>query len=100
MTKEEKHLWYDFLRLQPVRFKRQMPFGNYILDFFCADARIVIEIDGSQHYTYEGLIKDRERDRFLSENGLMVLRYTNYDVNTDFDGVCRNILKHVNDRKW
>ncbi len=100
MTKEEKHLWYDFLKKAPVQFHRQKPFGNYILDFFCADARIAVELDGSQHFTEEGLKRDKERDEYLTQCGLLVLHYTNYEVKTNFEGVCRNIMMHVNARKW
>ena len=100
MTKEEKRLWYGFLRKASVQFKRQTPFGNYILDFFSADARLVIELDGSQHYTEEGRSKDAERDGFLKEHGLLVLHYTNEEINTNLLGVCRNIQMHIDERKW
>ena len=74
MTKEERHLWYDFLKELPVNFNRQKVIGNYIVDFYCAKAKIVIELDGSQHYFDEGREKDLKRDRFLSSLGLTVLR--------------------------
>ena len=63
MTKEENHLWYDFLKSQPVTFKRQKVIGNYIVDFFCAEARLVIELDGSQHYNDAGKAADMVRDQ-------------------------------------
>lgn len=77
-----------------------MPFGNYILDFFCADARLAIELDGSQHYTEEGRTKDKERDAFLADHGMPVLHYTNNEINTNFLGVCRSIQMHIDERKW
>ena len=88
MTKEEKHLWYDFLRNYPVRFSRQKVLGKFIADFYCAQAKLVIELDGSQHYTEESMIKDEDRTAFLEGYGLKVLRVLNRDVNTNFEGVC------------
>ena len=95
MTKEEKHLWYDFLKKIPYTINRQKVIGKYIVDFYCAEAKIVIELDGSQHYEQEAKKKDAERDRFLSEQGITVLRYTNLEVNSNFDGVCIDILNHI-----
>ena len=88
MTKEEKHLWYDFLQKYPVRFSRQKVLGNYIADFYCAKAKIVIELDGIGHYTDEQLQYDAERTLFLKEYGLNVIRIPNADVNKKFEGVC------------
>ena len=96
MTKEEKHLWYDFLKKLPYTINRQKVIGNYILDFYCAEAKIAIELDGSQHYEQEAKKKDAERDRFLNELGIVVLRYTNVEVNSNFNGVCLSIMKHLN----
>lgn len=95
MTKEERHLWYDFLKNLPITVNRQKVIGKYIVDFYCATAKIVIELDGSQHYENEGLTYDRERDTFLNSLGLTVLRYSNLDVNKNFNGVCLDILKHI-----
>ncbi len=95
MTKEERHLWYDFLKQLPITFHRQKVIGNYIVDFYCADARLVIELDGSQHFEEEGIASDQERDRTLSALGLRVLRYSNLDVNRNFRGVCEDILRHL-----
>ncbi len=95
MTKEERRLWFDFLRGLPVRFRRQMVLGSYIVDFYCPSAKLVIELDGSQHYEAEGLAADRERDEYMTSRGLRVLRYSNLDVNTNFQGVCENILKYL-----
>ena len=95
MTKEERHLWYDFLCQLPVRFNRQKVIGPYIADFYCASARLVIELDGSQHYEEDGIASDRARDDFLSGLGLNVLRYSNADVNQNFRSVCEDIFKHL-----
>lgn len=95
MTKEERHLWYDFLKKLPVTVNRQKVVGSYILDFYIASAKIAIELDGSQHYSADGRESDKERDEFLEDNGIKVLRYSNYDMNHNFEGVCRDIEKHL-----
>ena len=95
MTKEERHLWYNFLRGLPVTFNRQKVVGPYIVDFYCAKAGIVIELDGSQHFEQAGMQADRERDAYLSKCGLHVLRYSNEVVNKNFTGVCENILQQL-----
>ena len=91
MTKEERHLWYDFLRNYPVRFLRQKVIDNYITDFYCHTARLVIELDGSQHYSKDGLIKDKIRTENIEERNLTVIRIPNNYVNTNFRGVCEYI---------
>ncbi len=91
MTKEERRLWYDFLRTYPVRFLRQRVIGNYIADFYCAQAKLVIELDGSQHYEADAAQKDAERTAFLEQYGLRVLRFANNEVNENFSGVCEYI---------
>lgn len=96
MTKEERHLWYDFLKALPITFHRQKVIGRYIVDFYCAGAKIVIELDGSQHYEADGQTADRERDAYLNDLGLTVLRYSNDDVNRHFDSVCNDILQRLN----
>ena len=89
MTKEERHLWYDFLRDYPVKFLRQKPFGNYILDFYCAKAKLAIELDGSQHFTEQSAIdKDKQRDLYLKEHNITVIRIQNIDITNNFKGVC------------
>ena len=100
MTKEEKHLWYDFLRFYPVRFIRQKVLGLYIVDFYCAKAKLAIEIDGSQHYPEEGLSYDEFRTEILKGYNLTVIRFTNQQIDGKFQGVCsfidatvRNLLK-------
>ena len=91
MTKEERHLWYDFLRSYPVRFSRQKVLGRDIADFYSAKAGLVIELDGSQHYENDGTEKDAERTAFLENYGLKVIRIPNNEVNRNFDGVCEYI---------
>ena len=95
MTKEERHLWYDFLRELPIMVHRQKAIGKYIVDFYIAEAKIVIELDGSQHYERAGIEADRERDAYLTSLGLQVLRYANSDVNRNFEGVCQDIWNHI-----
>ena len=91
MTKEERHLWYDFLRDYPVRFVRQKVMGKYIVDFYCAKANLVIELDGSQHYESQTEALDRERTAFLEEYGLQVVRIPNNAIIENFRGVCEYI---------
>ena len=95
MTKEEKHLWYDFLKYLPQTFHRQKVMGNYIADFYCAEANVVIELDGSQHGDSTAIEKDRIRDQFFKRQGITVLRYTNQELHQKFDEVCMDILHYV-----
>ena len=97
-TKEEKHLWYDFLRQYPVRFNRQKVLGPYIVDFYCASAKLVIELDGSQHYSEKGSDEDQIRDRYLNRLGIKVVRYSNLEINREFEAVCMDIVEHVKKR--
>ena len=89
MTKEEKHLWYDYLRECPVKFSRQKVLGKYIADFYSAEAKMVIELDGSQHYEKENRIYDEKRTQFLEEYDLKVIRIPNFEINNNFEGICR-----------
>ena len=91
MTKEERHLWYDFLRNHSVRFSRQKVLGKYVADFYSAEAKLVIELDGSQHYDNCGVEKDAERTAFLESYGLKVIRIPNNEVNRNFRSVCEYI---------
>ena len=91
MTKEERHLWYDFLKTYPVRFLRQKVLGRYIADFYCAKANVVIELDGSQHYEDEDLVNDKKRTEYLEQYGIKVIRISNLDVLKNFEGVCMYI---------
>ena len=93
MTKEERKLWYDFLKSFPAIVKRQKIIGGYIADFYIPSAKLVIELDGSQHYTEEGKEYDKERDEYMRSAGITVLRYSNSDINYNFSGVCEDILQ-------
>jgi len=99
MTKEERHLWYDFLSKSNMNAKRQKVFYNYILDFYIPEAKIAIELDGRQHGREENREADRERDSFLEAKGIKVLRYTNVQINELFSSVCKDIQKHYEMRK-
>ena len=98
MTKEERHLWYDFLKAYPIQFKRQYPIGNYIVDFYCYKARLVVELDGSQHCEPKAISYDQKRTQSLQQKGLYILRISNLDVMKNFDGVCQNIDLAVRER--
>ena len=95
MTPKEKHLWYDFLKLLPITVNRQKTIGSYIVDFYIHSKKLVIELDGRQHTSIEHKLKDEIRDKYLSDNGLTVLRYDNKAVNNEFSFVCEDILKHL-----
>ena len=90
-TPQENHLWYDFLSKYEVRFQRQKVIDNFIADFYCHKAKLVIEIDGAQHFTEEGLQKDEFRTEILEGYDLSVIRFTNHQINTNFIGVCEYI---------
>ena len=92
MTRQERHLWYDCLRYCTPRFRRQEMIGNYIADFFCYDAKLIVELDGSQHYESETIKKDNARTSYFHSLGLRILRFSNLDVDTNFQGVCEAIL--------
>ena len=96
MTKEEKHLWYDFLKNLPITVNRQKVIDEYIVDFYIASSKLVIELDGSQHYEDKNIESDTKRDKKLCSLGIRVLRYSNLDINQRFNGVCADILKHIN----
>ena len=91
MTKEEKHLWYDFLRQYPVRFLRQKVIDNYIVDFYCHEARLIVEVDGGQHYEPDGLQYDAERTALIEGRGFVVVRIPNNEVFRNFRGICEYI---------
>ena len=94
-TPEENHLWYDFLSTYSVRFQRQKSIDNFIADFYCDKAKLIIEIDGSQHYTKEGKKRDEFRTEILEGYNLKVIRFTNRDIKKNFRGVCAYIDKVV-----
>ena len=91
MTPQERKLWYAFLSKQSMRFRRQKPIGNFVVDFYCHQAKLVIEIDGRQHRDEEGLAHDKERDAHLSALGLTVIRFTNQDIDYGFKEACGKI---------
>ena len=95
MTDEERHLWYDFLKGLPLKFNRQKVIGNYIVDFYCAGAMLVVELDGSQHYYEKGSASDAKRDEYLRSLGLTVKRYSNADIHKRFDSVCEDIYRFI-----
>ena len=95
MTKEERKLWYNFLKHLSVTVNRQKVIGRYITDFYIDSAKLVIELDGDQHGDPKGALQDRIRDAWLREQGMTVLRYPNSAVNSSFEGVCQDILAHL-----
>ncbi len=95
MTPHEKHLWYDFPKYCPVTVKSQKIIGNYIVDFYIAKAKLVIELDGSQHWEEEHQARDEKRDAELAGMGLTVFRYSNKDIDENFDGICQDIANHL-----
>ncbi|MBR6824850.1 MAG: endonuclease domain-containing protein [Firmicutes bacterium] len=98
MTPHERKLWYLFLRNYPVKIYRQRIIGSFIVDFYCASARLVIEVDGSQHYESQGMAYDAERSKFLSDLGLEVLRFSNREIDRNFRSVCEQIDSTIQDR--
>ena len=95
MTKEERHLWYDFLRNYPVKFYKQRRVGPYIADFYCSKAQLVVELDGGQHYEDEALKYDERRTKYLEEQAIHDMRFTNIDIQRRFDVVCQYIDDYV-----
>ena len=98
MTRQKKHLWFDYLRYYPIKIYKQRIIDNFIADFYCHKARLVIEIDGSQHYTKQGKFHDAERSKILEKYGLYVLRFSNSSVDQNFKGVCYMIDKTIKKR--
>ena len=96
MTKEERHLWYDCLKHLPVTVHRQKVLDRYIVDFYIACHKIVIELDGSQHYEPDHQKRDSQRDAYLQSKGCQILRYSNADINMCFHSVCEDIWNHLN----
>ena len=91
MTPQERRLWYEFLRDHPRKFYRQRPIGRYVADFYCSRAKLVIELDGSQHYTPEGMTYDALRTDAMQRYGVKVLRFSNVDIDRNLTGVCECI---------
>ena len=102
MTRQERHLWYDFLRDYPVKCYRQRSIDRFIADFYCSQAHLVIEVDGGQHYTPEGLAYDSERSAVLQGYQLTVIRVSNADIDRNFPGVCEMIDQRIKEEllKW
>ena len=98
MTRHEKHLWYDFLQKYPVKIYKQRIIDNFIADFYCYQARLVIELDGSQHFTDEGQSYDEARTKVFEKYDLQVLRFSNKDIDERFEAVCAMIDKTIKDR--
>ena len=92
MTPQERHLWYDFLRYCKPRFRRQEIIGPYIADFFCYDAKLVIEVDGSQHFSPETKAYDNARTAYFHSLGIRIMRVDNGQINRNFEGVCDGII--------
>ena len=90
-TPQEKRLWYDYLSKYEIRFQRQKAIGNFIVDFYCHKAKLIIEVDGSQHYTEQGRHSDEFRTDRLSEFDLNIIRFTNQQIDDNFYGVCEYI---------
>ncbi len=98
-TPQERHLWYDFLRTASPRWNRQRIIGNYIVDFYCARSKLIVELDGGQHYDEGGLSEyDQVRTGFFQTMGLKVLRFTNTEVEQNFSGVCETIQREAAQR--
>ena len=98
MTKEERRLWYGYLREYHYQFRRQVTFGNYILDFYCSAAKLAVELDGSQHYEMAGQKYDASRTAYLNGLGIYVLRFSNTNVMRNLPGVCQRIDMAVFER--
>ena len=97
-TPEENKLWYQYLRSYPVQFYRQKVIGNYIVDFYCHKAHLVVEIDGGQHFEDASIKYDEERTIFLNGLGIEVLRFTNDEVRNNFTEVCHSLDEKVRTR--
>ena len=97
MTDAEKRLWSRIRRkqLKEIQFYRQKNIGDYIVDFYCPSAKLIVEIDGGQHYSGDTRTKDQKRDRFLNDLGFKVLRFSNSDVFENIEGVVQKIYNHL-----
>ena len=98
MTPQEKHLWYDYLRTYDVKIYRQRSIGGFIVDFYCSKAKLAVEIDGSQHYTEEGIEYDKERSFVLKKYGIETIRFSNLDIDKNFEGVCQKVDIAIKER--
>ena len=98
MTPQERKLWYMFLRKYPVKIYKQRIIESFIVDFYCTDARLVIELDGSQHYTEQGECYDHERDAIIEQYQVQILRFSNLEIDHQFDAVCERIHNTIQER--
>jgi very-short-patch-repair endonuclease len=98
MTLEERILWYQYLRTHPFQWNRQKVIGSYIVDFYCKQAKLIVELDGSQHCDPEGAAYDRKRTAFLESKGLAVMRFSNLDVKGRFRQVCEAVDHPIQSR--
>ena len=98
MTRHEKHLWYDFLKDYPIKWNRQRSIDRFIVDFFCFKAKLIVELDGSQHYTEDGIEYDTLRTDILEKYDLEVIRFSNIEIDRYFNDVCRAIDQKVKER--
>lgn len=96
-TPWERKLWFQYLRTYPIKFTRQKAIGNYIVDFYCAKASLVVELDGGQHFEKDKSYKDNERTENLQKLGLTVVRIPNNEISNNFEGVCEFINLKVNE---
>lgn len=97
-TYQENCLWYQFLRNHPYQFRRQKQFARYIVDFYCSSAKLVIEVDGMQHHEHDARLHDHARTCYLESLGLHVIRFTNKQIDEDFQSVCDQINQYLRDR--
>lgn len=95
MTKEERHLWYDFLKQLLITFHRQKVIGKYMVDFYCAEHKLVIKLDGNHHYEHDGFEADKKQDSELKKPGITVVKYTNIEIQNNFEGVRTDILIRI-----
>ena len=98
MTPHEKHLWYDFLQHYPIKIYKQRIIDNFVADFYCHQAKLIIELDGSGHYSQEGKAYDEARTLVLESYGLSVIRFSNRDIAEKFEGVCYVIDKAIKEK--
>ena len=98
MTRQENHLWYDYLRHYPIKIYKQRIIDNFVVDFYCHQARLVIELDGSQHYSMDGKEQDKIRTEIIGQHEIQVLRFSNKDIDEKFDGVCCMIGRVIKER--
>ncbi len=99
MTPWERKLWFDVLKNLPQKFTKQKKIGNYIADFYCAKAKLVVELDGSQHYDKENILKDKERTNYFNSLGIKVVRYSNRDVDNHTEAIAQDLFNMLNRKK-